>query len=188
MSIITGIDGTVLILGTGIAIAICIVAGLAIKKIRATARGNSAEISADRIRIPLIVQKSPVGTTEEFTHGTVFISALHPKDIDCIHGKADISESLEALAEKYSLEEITLATADGLLLASSLGAPSADVISRDREIYTNNPGIRPPGIMLFGVEHEGSSLVGFAKTKDPPRQEPGQELICETIDILNWWI
>ena len=95
MSIITGIDGTVLILGTGIAIAICIVAGLAIKKIRATARGNSAEISADRIRIPLIVQKSPVGTTEEFTHGTVFISALHPKDIDCIHGKADISESLE---------------------------------------------------------------------------------------------
>ena len=49
MSIITGIDGTVLILGTGIAIAICIVAGLAIKKIRATARGNSAEISAGRI-------------------------------------------------------------------------------------------------------------------------------------------
>jgi hypothetical protein len=53
---------------------------------------------------------------------------------------------------------------------------------------TNNPGVRPPGIMLFGVEHEGSSLVGFAKTKDPDRQEPGQKLICDTIDILNWWI
>jgi hypothetical protein len=189
MSIVSGIDSTLLILGTGITVAICIAAGLAIKKIRATAKANHDKITADQIRILRCVQKIPIDTKGESNyHGTVIASTPRPKDTDCIHGRSNISESLRALAEKYFLDEITLATADGLLLASSHGTPAADDIARNCEIYNSNLRARPPGIILFGMEHKGSSLVGVAKTKDPFIQEPGQELICETIDILNWWI
>jgi len=69
-----------------------------------------------------------------------FLCPFHIQRIYCIHGRSDISESLEALAEKYSLDEITLATADGLLLAYSHRTPSADDISRYCEIYYEQPG------------------------------------------------
>ena len=116
-----------------------------------------------------------------------FASAPHPKEIDCLQDKANITQSLVALAEKYSLDEITIATSDGLLLASSFKAPSADNIARYCKMYNQFPAW-PPGILLFGVEHKGSFFVVIAKTKDPLLQEPEQELIRETKDILNWWI
>ncbi len=100
----------------------------------------------------------------------------------------DLSESLAALAKKYSLDEITLATADGLLLASSQSSPSADDIAEYCGMYNENPHARIPGIMLFGIEHKGSDLIGIAKIRGQALLEPGSELICETKDILNTWI
>ena len=189
MSLVFGIDSTVLVLVTGIAVVICIVAYLVVKKIQATKKAKLHKIAADPFRIPLRVQEIPVNTKGiSPNQGTIVASAPHPTEINCIHGMTDISQSLVALAENYSLDEITLATSDGLLLASSHRTPAADDIARYCRIYTTNPLDRFPGIMLFGVEHKGSSLVGIAKTKGRVLQEPDQELICDTKDILNWWI
>ncbi len=63
MSIVFGIDSTVFIIVTGIVIAICIAAGLVIKKIRANARARLRALIEDPYHIPLHVQKVLVDTT-----------------------------------------------------------------------------------------------------------------------------
>jgi hypothetical protein len=189
MSIIFGIDSAVIILVAGIVIVLCIVVGFIVKKSRSAKSAKLHKITEDPSRIPLRVQKIPVNATVISPgQDAVVPAAPQPKEINCIHGMTDISQSLIALAEKYSLDEITLATSDGLLLASSSKKPAADDIARYCGIYITNPRARSPGILLFGVEHKGSSIVGIAKTKGPDLQEPGQDLIDETKDILNWWI
>ena len=189
MSIVSGIDCTVLILGAGIAIAICIAAGLVAKKIRNRARDNLHKMALDPLQTSHSVKEIPADTHEiSSDQDRDFSSAPLRKEIDCLQDKVDITQSLVALAEKYSLDEITIATSDGLLLASSLKAPSADNIARYCKMYTINSRPWPPGTMLFGVEHKGSFLVVIAKTKDPLLQEPDPELVYKTKDILNWWI
>lgn len=188
MSIVFGIDSTVFIIVTGIVIAICIAAGLVIKKIRADARARLRALIEDPCHIPLHVQKVLVDTTGVSPKQPIYTSPPHPAAIDCIEGMKDLSESLAALAKKYSLGEITLATADGLLLASSHSSPSADDIAEYCGMFNENPQARIPGIMLFGIEHKGSDLIGIAKMRGLALLEPGPEFICETKDILNTWI
>jgi hypothetical protein len=188
MSIIFGINSTVFILATGIVIVICIAAGIVIKKIRDNARARLRTLIEDPCHIPLHVQKVLVDTAGVSADKSICVSPPRPAEINCIEGMRDLSESLAVLAKKYSFDEITLATADGLLLASSIRSPSANDIARYCGMYTDNPQIRLYGIMLFGIDHKGSDLIGIAKINDPALQEPGQEFICETKDILNSWI
>jgi hypothetical protein len=189
MSVIFGIDDNILLLAVGIAVVFCIAAVLGLRKFLSGARGYPNKISLDPDRIPLRVQKIPVNNSDDSSdQEMVFASAPRPKEIDCLKGRADLRESLAALAKKYSLDEIVLATSDGLLLASSQKMPSADAVARYAMMYTENTQPLPPGIVLFGLEHKGSLLVGIAKTKDMLIQEPEQDLVRETKDILNWWI
>jgi hypothetical protein len=188
MSSIIGIDSTVFIIVTGIVIAICIAAGLVITKIRADKRARLRALIEDPYHIPLHVQKVLVNTTGVSPKQAIHTSPPHPAAIDCIEGMTDLSESLAALAKKYSLDEITLATADGLVLASSQSSPSADAIAGYCGAYNENPEARVPGIMLFGMVHKGSDLIGIAKMRGQALLEPGPEFICETKDILNTWI
>ena len=185
---IAGIDTTLLFLGVAI-LGLCIVAGLLLMKRRSGPKLRAHKLSMDPSRAPLRVQKIPVPLPGSLSE-TVTPAPAKPRQrkIDCVSGNADLGESLAALAEKYSLEEITLATADGLLLASSGKAPSADTVARYAGMYAENVQPRPPGIMLFGLEYKGSLLVGVAKTRDLYAQEPEQDLLNETKDILNRWI
>jgi hypothetical protein len=188
MSMIFGIDSTIFILVTGIVIVICITAGLVIKRLRDNASARLRTLIEDPCHIPLRVQKVLVDTTGISADKAICTSPHRPLEINCIEGMGDLSESLAALAKKHFLDEITLATADGLLLASSIKSPSADDIARYCGMYMDNPQIRLPGIMLFGIVYKGSDLIVIAKINDPALQEPEQELICETKDILNSWI
>ena len=170
MSILFGIDDTILLLGVAIAVIFCIAAALVLIKLRSGAKGHPRKISLDPSRTPLRVQKIPLNAPDgSFDQDTVFVSAPRPKEIDCLKGSADLRASLAALAEKYSLDEITLATSDGLLLASSQKTPSADAVARYAGMYAENVQPRPPGVMLFGFEHKGSFLVGIVKDKGSSR-------------------
>jgi hypothetical protein len=188
MSIVFGIDSTAFIIVTGIVIAICVAVSLVIKKIRANARARLRTLIEDPYHIPHHVQNVPGDTPGVSPRQASYTSPPHPAVIDCIEGTTDLSESLAVLAKEYSLDEITLATADGLLLASSQSSPSADDIAGYCGIYNENPQARIPGIILFGMVHKGSDLIGIAKTRGLALQEPVPELIGETKDILNTWI
>ena len=108
--------------------------------------------------------------------------------IDCIFGLTDISQSLLALTEKYTLDKISLVTLDGLLLASSARDTPDEEIARYCKEYQSSPETRIPGILFFRVEFKGSSLIGIAKTRTSRIRDPTQDLVAETKDILNWWI
>jgi hypothetical protein len=124
--------------------------------------------------IPRPVKKSPV--------------APSPMEISLIEGRSNLTDSLEALVEKYSLEEFTLATSDGLLFASS-GAKSAhEDAAYYSEIYTNDPLSETPGVVLSGVSHKGSDLVLIIKTLLPLTKEARKRIETDTQDILNRWI
>ena len=145
------------------------------------------DMKLDPSRPPLRVKKIPA-YHEEITEEKELILPDPDKKLNCLEGKKNISESLAALAERFSLDEVTLATSDGLLLASSTKVPAAEAIAKYSEMYADNLRPWPPGILLFGLEHKGSSLVGIAKSRDLLAQEADPDLLRETKDILNWWI
>jgi hypothetical protein len=184
-----GIDNVILFLGIVIAVIVCITILILIIKNRQRAKEYSNVINLDPSRIPFRVRKIPAYTESDSSESDMAFSPTSKiKEMDCLEGKTNLSESLEALAAKYALEEITLATSDGLLLASSQKTPSTDAVARYAEMYAENMRPWPPGIILFSIEHKGSLLVGIAKTKDLLAQEPDRDFACETKDILNWWI
>jgi len=190
MAVFFGIDITMLVLALIVVIVACIAVGLALKKIRETKRVKLRKLTADPLRLHLQVQKIPTAATKNPPgyQGNSSTAELPKKEIDCIHGMTTISQSLVALAEKYSLDAIILATSDGLLLASSRPGIPDDEVARYCRDNVVDPAGEHPGVTLFGMEHKGSSLVGIVYQNQPVSPESRQKLIGETKDILNWWI
>jgi hypothetical protein len=118
---------------------------------------------------------------------TLSSTSASSRDLDTLNSTTNLSQSLNGLAKKYSLDEVTLATADGLLIASS-GSPHEEVIARYCGSH-RDPAKRPPvGIRMYDMEHRGSSLVLIAKIPKNATAAPEQVLVHETKDILKWWM
>jgi hypothetical protein len=120
--------------------------------------------------------------------GTASSSAVSTAEQDVLKGATSLSESLGALANKYSLDEVTLATADGLLIASSVGSPREEEIARYCSIHRDSAGRLPGELGMYDVAHRGSSLVLIVKIPKTSTPAPEQVLVHETKDILKWWM
>ena len=96
--------------------------------------------------------------------------------------------SLRALVEKYSLDQFTIATSDGLVFASSGGESAQTDAARYGELFVNDPLAETPGVALFGFTHKGSTLVGIIRTNLQIPGEISRMIEEDTKDILNWWI
>ncbi|ABS56425.1 hypothetical protein Mboo_1910 [Methanoregula boonei 6A8] len=178
----------ILLLAGGLLI-LCIAAWFLAGKRRRGVKRLASAISLDPNRSPLRVQKVPFRSTEDPANPDKITDATsHKEETDCVNKQRDLAGSLDALAKKYSLDEIILATADGLLLASSRNAPPAGDIARYTGMFAENIQPRPPGIILFGLEYKGSHLVGIARGRDLLIQEPDPDMVRETKAILNRWI
>jgi len=105
-----------------------------------------------------------------------------------LKGTTSLSQSLCALAKKYSLDEVTLATADGLLIASSGRSPEEDEIARHCGIHRDSPGRQSEGVGIYDMEHKGSSLVLIVKNPKSGTGVPEQVIVHETKAILKWWM
>jgi hypothetical protein len=115
-------------------------------------------------------------------------SVPEPENIDFLTGKATIAQSLVALTEKYPAEQITLATSDGLLLASSRNEDATADAATYSQIFTTDPQAKIPGVLVFGIDHKGSMIIGSVKAKKGIGSEMEQQIKADTKDILNWWI
>lgn len=111
-----------------------------------------------------------------------------PKNIDLTSNRRDLPDSLAALAQKYSLDNFTIATADGLLFGSSGGDTALADAATFSGIFKNDPLSKTPGMSLFGMTHKGSDLVGIVRTKTPLKNEVIQQIAADTQVVLNWWI
>ena len=110
------------------------------------------------------------------------------KNIDLVRDRKDLADSLVALTEKYSLHAFTLATRDGLIIATTdPDAATADA-ARYADMFVNAPLYETPGVVLFGLAHKGSDLVGIIRANKGLSDEIGQNIEDDTKDILNSWI
>ena len=111
-----------------------------------------------------------------------------PKDVDLTNTRKDMTESLEAFVGKYSLSCFTIATADGLVFGSSGGDTDQADSATYSEIFKNDPLTETPGVVLFGLTHKGSELIGIVRAKTPLPNKIVQQIAADTKVILNWWI
>jgi hypothetical protein len=121
-------------------------------------------------------------------HRTRASALSKPEDIDLTRTRRDITESLAALAGKYSLQTFTIATADGLVLGSSGGDTAEADAATCSELFKNHPLTGTPGVVLFGLTHKGSALVGIVRSPSPLPAEIVSQIDSDTKLILNRWI
>jgi hypothetical protein len=106
-------------------------------------------------------------------------------DVALLENCQDFQQSLGALAGKYSLDSFTIATSDGLVLASSGGSTAQE----DAAIYRwNSNDKEPAGMALFGLNHKGSELMGIVRSQETITEETLKRIESDTKDILNKWI
>jgi len=112
----------------------------------------------------------------------------HRPGINVLEGCTDITGCLEAFVRKFSLESFTIATCDGLVFVSSGGDTAPADAAKYSEIFCNDPLSETPGVVLFGLNHKGSDLVGIIRTPAEVTQSTLQKMENDTKDILNRWI
>lgn len=174
-----------IILAAGIALVIIAAAAILLRsrsKKPAETRQNFAYQPEIRPVFPLAKRTGPAPVV------TAPDPVPHLKTVSVIDGQTTINGSLRALALKYSLDQFTLATSDGLLFASSEGISAYEDAARYAALYTGNPTDGTEGIALFGFTHRGSDLVGIARTTLQISRERRRMIVDETQVILNWWI
>lgn len=111
-----------------------------------------------------------------------------PKKIDLIKNRLNITESLQALAEKYSVLEITIGTDDGLVLASSTARDVQADAAKYSQIVKQQTLPDEPGITLFELHHKEAHLVGIVRADKDIPQDWKKEIQDDTKGILQWWL
>jgi hypothetical protein len=177
------------IIGAGALALLCAGYLLLKRRARAGAGEKAAAMRADRLAyqpesrpIPAVPQKAIPRPVQK--PGV----PQRPREISLLDGRQSITESLQALSEKYSLEQVTIATADGLVFASSGGDAAQIDAATYSGFYPDTQEAGIPGIALSRTSHKGSDLVLIIRT---PGAVPAGTMQCienDTKDILNWWI
>jgi hypothetical protein len=140
--------------------------------------------------------KRSVRVAEETVQPEEFKAAAHakdgyeesPKTVDLLQNRENITASLRALAEKYSLSEITLATGDGLVLASSAGHDVQADAAQYSQIIKRQSAPDDPEVSLFEVKHRDKSLIGIVRMDNNLPQNWKKGIREDTKVILQWWL
>jgi hypothetical protein len=122
------------------------------------------------------------------SQGVHKITAPVQKEIDIFHGRRDITQSLLALVEKYSLGTFTIATSDGLVFASSGGDDANTNAATYGVITPQDPRSDNSTVIVPGLTHKDSALVGIIRTQNPVSEEILTRITQDTQAILNWWV
>ncbi len=95
--------------------------------------------------------------------------------------------SMKALCEKYYLSAFTIATDDGLVVASSMVDAAADA-AKYSHAFTSGALPDDPQVMLFGVRHKGSPLVGIIRTDQNIPEKWVESMQSDSVSILKRWL
>jgi hypothetical protein len=192
-SLLPGTENVPLPVLIGIAVVILIVlAILVLKRHRGGGRTVYNEEQQDfdyQTAIGHVPSHAPVRASPPKPAPVVKKAAPAPQaSVSVLDGCNDITGCLNVLVRKFSLESFTLATCDGLVFASSAGGNAPADAARYSEIFCNDPLSETPGVVLFGLDHSGSSLVGIIRTQQDISREIQGAIESDTKVILNRWI
>ncbi|WP_048198414.1 hypothetical protein [Methanocella arvoryzae] len=106
--------------------------------------------------------------------------------------KGTVKESMEALEKKYRLNAVTLATADGLVIASTINDPDEEAAvwsGRFNEMHKEKPGSYYPvadkGVYLYSTESAGNKVIGVARRTVALEQDEIKGLQDDTKKIVD---
>lgn len=119
--------------------------------------------------------------------GEAQVADLQPPSVDL--GKArDLSSGMELICSVFGLDSLTIATWDGLVVASS-GSPSriedAALYSR---IYQGKGEIEDKSVHLFELDFNGSRLIGIVRRREELVRTWIDALRNDVITLLQAWI
>ena len=87
-----------------------------------------------------------------------------PADIDVLAGGGGMPRALQALVRKYYLGSITLATTDGLVVATSGGSGAESDAAHYSNAFVRGVAPAEKEVTLFSVNYRGSPLVGIIRS------------------------
>lgn len=115
-------------------------------------------------------------------------SGQQPANIELITGRQGITESLRALADKYYLKEITIATDDGLVFATSSSRDVQIDAVKFSQIARHQAPPDEPDVTLFELMHKESRLIGIIRSAGDLPQNWKRQIRDDTKVILQWWL
>ena len=84
--------------------------------------------------------------------------------------KRTLKDSINTMEKKYRLNAITLATTDGLVIASTLSEPDREAAvysGKFNELYKGNPAdhytVDGNDVYLYSAESSGNKVIGIAR-------------------------
>ena len=141
-----------------------------------------------RVKYPSNVTAEQGSIHKVTTSPQTSIPEQTPKKIDLLKNRVDITDSLKALAEKYFVREITLATDDGLVLASSGGRDVQTDAAKFSQIVKRQMAPDEHGVTIFELYHKETHLAVIIRSdKDPPWNWK-KEIMEDTKGILQCWL
>jgi hypothetical protein len=141
-----------------------------------------------RVKYPVTMAPPPGQAPDVATKPAESAPEQTPKKIELIKNRVNITESLEALAKKYFLLEITIATDDGLVLASSADHDVQPDAAKFSQILRRQMVPDEPGVTLFELYHNEAHLIGIIRTDKDLLQNWKKEIREDTKGILQWWL
>jgi hypothetical protein len=109
-----------------------------------------------------------------------------PAPIDLMHTR-DLTDSMRAVAGKYALDTVAIATRDGLVVAGSGGDVQADA-AKYSHMFTTGGVATDEGVQVFGIARPGQELVGIVRTQQKIPQSRLKELEDDVKNVLDWWL
>jgi len=111
------------------------------------------------------------------------------QEIHLTEGRADITDSMNALVEKYRLDQFTIATDDGLVFAAGGNGDAAPDAAQfggaTDDAVLDGANNRPA---LAHITHRGSPLILIIRSPAPLAEGERTGIVEDTKVILNWWI
>ncbi|NYT06518.1 MAG: hypothetical protein GKC04_09185 [Methanomicrobiales archaeon] len=116
------------------------------------------------------------------------VTASAPRgDIDVLRGSADISESMRRIGEKYGAISVTLASRDGLAIASSAGEADEEAATMSHAYFRGAPP-EDPAVRLFGLEFRGEPVIAILRTGKPVPDAWEDSIREDLLALMAWWL
>jgi hypothetical protein len=117
-----------------------------------------------------------------------FTSPVSPRDMDLLLKRHNsIEESIRALSELARADGITLATRDGLVVASNYENAQADAATYSH-LMNRGEENSDPEVKIWQIDHKAGTLIGIVRSKEPISGERWAFMKENVSKILNYWL
>jgi hypothetical protein len=145
-------------------------------------------VTALRKRLITMQSRTPEREPVQLPQKAEFTTPVSSKDMDHLLKRHNsIEESIRTLSELARVEGITLATRDGLVVASNYGNAQEDAATFSNLINqggeNNNPGVK-----IWQIDHKAGTLIGIVRSKEQITGERWAFMKENVSKILNYWL